>query len=141
MDSIDKALEFLKLQDNPNIAATAREYEVDRTTLSKRFRAGAQSRQMKHQNQLLLLLAQEKSLVQYINKLTETGIPPTVSIVLNFVHNIVGKRPGKGWSHRFCKRWTDTLDSRYLTTYDNARHKADFEHLYKQYFALTYSAS
>ena len=36
MDSIDKALESLKLQDNPNIAATAREYEVDRTNVHPR---------------------------------------------------------------------------------------------------------
>ena len=33
--------------------------------------------------------------MQYINKLTETGIPPTVLIVHNFVYNIVGKRPRK----------------------------------------------
>ena len=136
MESIDKALESLTLQDNPNISATAREYNIDRSTLSKRFTGGAQSRQTKHQNQCLLSPAQEKSLVQYINKLTETGIPPTVSMVHNFVYDIVGKRPGKSWSHRFCKRWIDTLDSSYLNTYDSARCKADSEHLYKLYFEL-----
>ena len=104
MESINKALESLTLQDNPNISATAREYNIDRSTLSKRFTGGAQLRQTKYQNQCLLSLAQEKSLVQYINKLTETGIPPTVSIVHNFVYNIVGKRPRKSWSYRFCKR-------------------------------------
>jgi hypothetical protein len=51
---------------------------------------------MKHQNQQHLTLTQEKELVQYINELTEKGIPPTVAMVRNFAEDIVGKRPGDG---------------------------------------------
>ena len=93
MDDIDKALQSLQLQDNPNLSATAKQYYVNRSTLSRRFYGVTYSHVVKHQNQGLLLLAQEKSLVQYINKLTETGIPLTVLIVHNFVYNIARKRP------------------------------------------------
>ena len=108
MDDIDKALQSLQLQDNPNLSATAKQYHVNRSTLSRRFHGVTHSHVVKHQNQGLLSPAQEKSLVQYINKLTETGIPPTVSMVHNFVYDIAGKRPGiagpigfarGGWIH------------------------------------------
>ena len=95
MDDIDEALKSLQLHNNPNVSAVAEQYYVDRSTLSRRFRGVTYSHVVKCQNQGLLSPAQEKSLVQYINKLTETGIPPTVLIVHNFVYNIVGKRPGK----------------------------------------------
>ena len=35
---IAEAIADLKSQDRPNIAATARKYQLDRTTLSRRFR-------------------------------------------------------------------------------------------------------
>ena len=104
MDAIDKALQSLQLQDNPNVSATADNYNVDRSTLSRRFRGVTQSYEVKSQNQTLLLQAQEKALVSYINKLTESGIPPTLVIVRNFVKDIASKWPGKSWSQRFCKR-------------------------------------
>ena len=104
MDAIDKALQSLQLQDNPNVSATADNYNVDRSTLSRRFRGVTQSHEVKSQNQTLLLQAQEKALVSYINKLTESGIPPTLAMVRNFVKDIAGKWLGKSWSQRFCKR-------------------------------------
>ena len=136
MDSIDKALQALTLQDKPNISATAREYHVDRSALSRRLNKVSVSRQTKYDNQGLLSPQQECTLVLYINKLTERGIPPTPSMIHNFVNDIVQKQPGKGWSHRFCKRWKDTLDSKFLTTYDATRFKADSYHSYKLYFDL-----
>lgn len=136
MDSIDAALESLRLQDKPNISATAREHNIDRSTLSRQFNSTAQSAEIKAQNQCLITPAQEKELVQYINKLSETGLPPTPAMVCNFVFDIIKKRPGKGWSQRFCKRWKDTLDSRYLKAIDASRQKADFYWSYKLYFTL-----
>ena len=95
MDSITAAINDLKLQDKPNIAATAKRYEVERSTLSRRFRGVTESKD--HANQELLLLSpqQEQVLVNYINKLTEIGLPPTVAIVRNFATNIAGKLPSK----------------------------------------------
>ena len=95
MDAIDKALQSLQLQDNPNVSATADNYNVDRSTLSRRFRGVTQSHKVKSQNQTLLSQAQEKALVSYINKLTESGIPLTLAMVRNFVKDIASKWPGK----------------------------------------------
>ena len=136
MDSITAALEDLRLQDKPNIAATAKKYEVQRSTLSRRFNKVTQSKPDAVAQQRLLSEQQEQTLVQYINRLTDISIPPTVYIVRTFAGNIVGKLPGRGWSHRFCKRWSHVLDSRYLTTIDLSRTKADSKRSYTFYFDL-----
>jgi hypothetical protein len=44
--------------------------------------------------------------------------------------------PGKDWSAAFKARHKDVLDSRYLNTLDLARHKADSEASYRQYFTV-----
>ena len=136
MDSIAAALEDLRLQDKPNIAATARRHEIDRSVLSRRYREVSTSLQVKHQNQCLLSPPQERRLVKYINRITEIGLPPTPSMVRNFAHSICQKEPGKGWSSRFCKRWSHVLDSRYLTAIDISRQKADSKRSYAFYFDL-----
>ena len=136
MDSINKALQDLKLQDKPNIAATARTYKVERSTLSRRFREVSQTHAEKCQNQQFLDPDEEKVLVQYINQLTTRGVPPTPAMVANFASNLKGETLGKNWSHRFCKRWANVLESRYLKGYDAARQKADRKDSLEQYFAL-----
>ena len=136
MDSIDSALKDLSLQDKPNISATAKKHHVDRSVLSRRFRGVATSAQEKAQNQCLLSPIQERDLVLYINKLTEIGLPPTPAMVRNIAGDISEKIPGKDWSHRFCKRWRHTLDSRYLQAIDLSRQKADSERSYTFYFEL-----
>ena len=136
MDDIDKALQSLQLQDKPNIAATAKEHHVNRSTLSRRFYGVTQSHAFKSQNQGLLLQAQEKALVLYINKLTDSGIPPTLAMVRNFVKDIASRWPRRSWSQRFCKRWKEVLESRYLTTYDSLRYKADSAWSYRLYFKM-----
>ena len=136
MTSIDMAVQALRQQDKPNILAASKTYGVNRSTLSRRFNKVTQSEQVKHQNQCLLSPQQERTLVQYINRLTEHGIPPTPAMVRNFAYDIVGNHPGRAWSHRFCKRWKSQLDSKYLDTIDSARKKADSKHSYKAYFDL-----
>lgn len=136
MDSIALALKDLSLQDTPNIAATARLYNVDRSTLSRRFNKVTQSHQTKCENQSILSIQQEHTLVSYINELTERGLPPTPAMLRTFVYDIVHKYPGKDWPHRFCKRWSNCLESRYLTAMDSSRQKADIKESYEHYFSL-----
>ena len=136
MDVIERALQSLRLQNKPNISATAEEFHVNRSTLSKQFNTGQQSRKQKAQNQCLLSTPQERDLVVYINGLTERGLPPTPSMVRNFVYELVAKWPGKSWSQRFCQRWQNDLSSKYLITYDAIRFKADSQHSYQLYFDL-----
>jgi len=49
---------------------------------------------------------------------------------------LCGEEPGKNWSQAFKARHEDILDSRYLNTLDLARHKADSQASYRQYFAI-----
>jgi hypothetical protein len=98
MEPIEAALRDLNLQDKPNISATAKLHNVERSTLSRRFNGVATSTKMKHQNQELLTPQQQADLIQHINELTEKGIPPTTAMVHNFAKEISGKQPGKNWS-------------------------------------------
>ena len=98
MEPIEAALEALKLQDTKNISTVAKLYRVQRSTLSRRFNGVTNPARMQYQNQQLLSPQQEKDLIQYINKLTENGIPPTTAMVRNFAKELSGKRPGHSWS-------------------------------------------
>jgi hypothetical protein len=49
----------------------------------------------------LLTHQQEKSLVKWINGLSNKGLFVSTSIVRNFAEEIVKKKPGKNWTTRF----------------------------------------
>jgi len=63
-------------------------------------------------------------------------LPPTARIVANIAAEMAGREPSKNWSSRFVDRNRDQLDSRYLTTLDLSRHKADSRESFKQYFNI-----
>ena len=93
---ISAALADLGTQEVPNFGGTAKKYNVNRITLTRRFRkiqgtrqeAAAQCRQ-------LLKPVQEEVLVQYIIKLTNRGTPPTPYIMKNMAEEVVKKIIGK----------------------------------------------
>jgi hypothetical protein len=91
---------------------------------------------MCHEEEQLLSFQQEADLVEYINKLTEKGLPPTTAMVRNFAEQMAGKRPGNSWSQRFCKRHEDELSKGYLNTIDSQRKGADMRASYEYYFNL-----
>jgi len=95
MAAMDKALEALQSQKFPNYTQTAKDFNVNRTTLSRRHRQITQSRQDYRESKSRLINQQLKCLINYINKLTNQGIPSTPSMVRNFVKDITNKRPGK----------------------------------------------
>jgi hypothetical protein len=95
MGSIDEALAALKGQEHPNYTTTAKKFKVDRSTLSRRHRGVTGSKQDGINSTALLTHQQERSLVQYINKLTERGFPPTNAMINVFAHDICGNWPGK----------------------------------------------
>jgi hypothetical protein len=84
MDPIELALKDLRLSDKPNITATVKVYNVDRSNLSRRFNNVTNLQPMCHKNKQLLCRQQEQDLVNYINKLTDKGLLPTTAIVRNF---------------------------------------------------------
>jgi hypothetical protein len=79
---------------------------------------------------------QERTLIAYVNQLTGLGLPPTPSMLHNFAYDIAQKEPGKNWSRRFCQRWSDTLQSRYLKPIDNSRKKAESFEAFEYWFSL-----
>ena len=136
MEAIELALQDLRLQDVPNISATAKLYNVDRSTLSRRYNKVTNPKEMCHQNEQLLSRQQEKDLVEYINKLTEKGLPPTTAMVRNFAEQMARKRPGNSWSQRFCMRHNHVLSRGYLNTIDSQRKGANAKASYEYYFNL-----
>ena len=111
MDSIEAALADLKLQETPNYTVTAKKYGVDRTTLSRRHRGVTIKRGYNPKSNALLSIEQRKTLIAFINQLTEQGLPPTARLVRRFAFDISGKMPGKNWVGRFVKSTENELAS------------------------------
>ena len=95
MDPINAALAALELQDSPNYTWTAKEFNVNRTTLSRRHRRITRAREDATAIKSLLSIQQERTLLGYINLLTERGLPPTTQMVRNFAFEISRITPGK----------------------------------------------
>src|SRR4030081_2633933 len=98
MGSIEAAityLESLELTEKINYAQVARNYGVDRSTLSRRFRGVQKSRESQYENQRLLNNQQSAQLIKWINDLTDRGLPPSLSMLANFAKELSGKEPGK----------------------------------------------
>jgi hypothetical protein len=139
MTSIDAALQELTLDPSKKISTVAESHGVNRSTLSRRWRGVTKNKAEAYQDQRLLTLPQEKKLIQHINRLTDRGLPPTVSMVCNMAYEIGGREPGKSWSSRFTERNKSTLSSGYLQSIDRQRLKADSKASYRQYFDLLHS--
>ena len=120
MDSINVALAALELQDPPNYTQTAKEFNVNRTTLSRRYWQITRAREDATEMKSLLLIQQEKTLLGYINLLTKRGLPPTPQMVRNFAFKILRITPRKNWVSRFIKRHKDKIKLSYLTLADIA---------------------
>jgi hypothetical protein len=131
-----QALRSLEPGEKPNIALVARTYGVNASHLSKRYRGVSGSKQAQYNNQRLLNEEQSKTLIKYINRLTEQGLPPTYTMLANFARDITGKEPGKNWATRWLKSHSDELISRYSMGLDLDRKKADSAWKYTLYFEL-----
>ena len=81
IDPIDAALAALSLQSKPNYTQTANEYRVDRSTLLRRHCNITRLKADGYNAQSFLTKEQSKTLITFINKLTDRRLPPTVAIV------------------------------------------------------------
>ena len=141
------ALEDLGKQAKPNPTGTATKYNVDRTTLRRRFTGEQQDRATAHaESHQCLSKAQEETLIGYINSLTDRSLPPTSQIVHNMAEELVKRPINRNWVSDFVKRYKDRLSSVYLRTIDNKRVKADsipsiecFYNLVSLYITYIYS--
>jgi transcriptional regulator with XRE-family HTH domain len=136
MAPIDEAIAFLRSSDQLPIAEVARRFNVNKSTLSKRFQGKTGSLAKRAESNRLLSNKQELVLVEHIRRLSEWRLPPTPVMVTLWASFLCGSEPGKNWSTGFKARHKDILDSRYLNAIDLARHKADSKASYEQYFTI-----
>jgi hypothetical protein len=123
---MELALQDLHRQDVPNFQATANLYSVDRTTLRRRFNGEQQSiSESRSETSRRLSDAQEAVLIDFINRLTNTSLPPTSQIVKNVAEELCNMTVGKNWVGDFTRRHKDVLHSGYLRSIDNKRLNAE----------------
>jgi hypothetical protein len=85
-----KAISDLESQKKPQYAQVARKYNIDRTTLMRRYKGLTVSkRQAASIHRKLLTDAQEEVLLDHISTLSSRGLPPTAQILRNLVVEIV----------------------------------------------------
>ena len=90
MFSIDLALADLNAQLLPNIRATARKYQLVKSTLRRRWNSQTTSRQDTSSKYIQRLTnSQEEVLIEQINRLTDRGLPPTSKIVKNLAEEML----------------------------------------------------
>ncbi|CAE7016160.1 Pogo transposable element [Pyrenophora teres f. teres] len=139
MDPIKAALtaiESLKPGEKLVYAQIARKYSVEPTTLARRHKGVSTSRSREAQNRQALHPQQELELLRYIQRLTRQGLPPTRAMIRNFASQITQREVGIHWVDRFVQRHPDELISKWTTSIDNNRHKADSAKKYSLYFDL-----
>ncbi len=136
MTSIEAALADLALQDSFNYTATAKKFNINRITLSRRHRNITISMKKSKQTTSILSNQQEKELIRYINKLIERDILSLNAMIRVFAYNISGKQPGKNWFYEFVRRHSDILQSKFLQEADLERKKVDNAYQYQLYFDL-----
>jgi Tc5 transposase DNA-binding domain len=135
MSQIEQALAYLKAQKKLSYAAAAKKFELEPTTLRRRYLGTTVSRaQARARRPDTPSSAQEKVLLSYIDKLTARHLSPTVQIVHNLAEELLDMPLGKNWARCFVKRNQHRICSKYLRPLDKTRiaatNIANFEHLY-----------
>jgi Tc5 transposase DNA-binding domain len=131
---LESAIIDLESQSRVNYAAAAKKWKVERTTLAKRHKGQTGTREdATSDTHRKLTNAQEEVLIQYINKLSDRGLPPTPQIVKNIAEEIAYVKLSPNWVSRFCKRHRDQLKSVYLRMINHKRKIADNSYHF-QYF-------
>ena len=136
MASIATALADLALQESSNYTATAKKFNINRSTLSRRHRNITAFVKESKQTTSILSNQQEKELIRYINKLIERDISSFNVMIRVFAYNISEKQSGKNWSYEFVRRHSDILQSKFLQEADLKRKKVDNAYQYQLYFNL-----
>jgi len=133
---IEAAIATLRAAENPNVSQVARDYNIERTRLSKLFRGKISTHEDYNANRQLLLPQQDRTSLELVKRLTRDGLPPTPKLVRQFAKDLSGIQPGKNWPHRWLERHEDELQSGNLRGFDLARKKVDSFWQYRAYFDL-----
>jgi Tc5 transposase DNA-binding domain len=99
---LELALSDLANQSIPNFSGTAKKYQVDRTTLRRRFNSTQRSFRAAHEDaHQSLSTAQEEVLISHINRLTNRSLPPTSQTVKEMAEELYNGPIGKNWVRQF----------------------------------------
>jgi Tc5 transposase DNA-binding domain len=132
---IEAAIDDLESQDVPKYRPTANKYNINHTTLRRRYLGIQLSRATANSEfRQRLTIAQEDVLIKHINDFTDRGLPPTVQIVKNLAEEILHDTVGKNWVGDFVRRKKDRIRSLYLRNIDSLRIKADYAPIFKQFY-------
>lgn len=136
-DRISKTIANLDLQEVPNYRATAKKYDLMRTTLWRRHTAQTVSRgEATTKYRKVLNGAQKKGLVGHIGRLVVRSTPPTPAIVRNIAEEMHGAQLGKNWVTRFIHQHSLHLKSLYMRIIDNLRKKAEYALIFQLFYEL-----
>src|SRR5437763_16684696 len=105
--------------------------------LAKRFKGQTQSIETyRSEASRRLLNAQERALIEQINKLTLRKMPSTNQIVRNFAEGLARSKLRKNWGADFIRCHKNKLTSLYLRNIDNMRKKADYAPSFRLFYDL-----
>ena len=106
-DRIKLTLQAIQGLQNLSVRHAAVVYKVSETTLRRR-RAGTQSTRDTHPKSSNLSKTEERALVQYIRRLDEQGLAPTLRCVEDMANQLRAARDaepvGPRWASNFVKR-------------------------------------
>jgi predicted HicB family RNase H-like nuclease len=142
MSPIQEVVEYLEsheAEDNLSYREVSKIFDVDRTTLSRRHQGLQHSNEAMGEAQQLLNPQQELELVDYIERCTRRGLPPTREMVQNFASAVAKWEVSQSWVIRFLHRHSNMLTTKWSAAIDRDRHKADDGAKYKAYFDLLHS--
>jgi hypothetical protein len=125
--------------DKLSYRAAQEMFGVDKEMLRRQYKGLSRSNAEEAESRMLLNPQQEIQLVQYIEKLTGCGIPPTQSIIKNYAAAVGKWEPGDAWVTSFLEQNNDHLTSKWSNDMDRNRHHADTEATYCEYFELLHA--
>jgi hypothetical protein len=144
MEPINAALaatEALESGEKPVHMQIARTFGVERTTLARRHQGLSTSRAIRYQNQQALNPQQELELTQYIDQISNQGVPPTRDILQIFASQLAQKELGYHWVDRFVQRYPDLLKSKLVTNMDHDHHRANLVQNSNTSYTLSFYAT
>ena len=132
------ALQALQDDESLSVLATAKAYNVNRMTLTRR-RAGRLSRRDTTPKSRRLTDSEENAIVQYIVELVARSFPPRLRGVEDMANQLLRVRDappvGKLWAHNFVTR-KEELRTRWTRRYDYQRAKCEDPKVIGEWFAL-----
>ena len=98
---IAAALAALRAAEKPNISQVARDYNIERTRLSKLFRGKISTLKDYNADRQFLSPQQDRTLLELVKRLTNNSLPPTLKLVRQFAKDLSRSLPRKNWPHHW----------------------------------------